>query len=122
MLIQEPEPLTIKVPGKGKGRRIPLKILSYKEEGKCVCHALELDLVGTGDDYAAAAKDLKRAIETQFECAVEEGVAVQFSAPARLFLLYDRLVEELLRGETNSSNTEEDFYPVSWTLEFAETR
>ena len=57
-------------------------VLGYKEFGRCVAHALEMDLIGVGDSWGEALEVLKGVIDAQIACAKELGDDSMIFSPA----------------------------------------
>ena len=76
--------------------KLNLKILEYIEEGMRVAHCLEMDIVGIGNTFAQALKDLDELIEMQVSFAVANNQPdlLYHPAPARYFEIYNKLADE----------------------------
>ena len=48
-------------------------VLGYEEEGQCIAHALEMDIIGVGDTWDAALQELEGNIEAHLAFAKELG-------------------------------------------------
>ncbi|HEX4144635.1 MAG TPA: hypothetical protein VHY91_14105 [Pirellulales bacterium] len=62
--------------------RIPLRIVFYQDEGEWIAHCLEFDLLGDGPTKDEAARQLEKAIATQFESFLENKDINNLFSPA----------------------------------------
>lgn len=61
---------------------VPIRIVFYREEGRCIAHCLEFDLLGDGTNKREAAKSLGEAIAIQVEQTVRSGNVKNLINPA----------------------------------------
>ena len=54
-----------------KKYRFPLHVVLYQEEGVWLAHALELDLIGDGENRSAAVECLMNAVMTQVDACLK---------------------------------------------------
>ena len=93
-------------------KECPLSVLSYHEDGKCVAHALELDILGVGDTYVEAIKDMKELVSTQIQFAIKNHMVRSLWKPAppeyqRLFM---NAVRDMIENIGNKEKGEPDCY------------
>lgn len=73
-----------------KELRLPLRVVFYREEGRCIAHCLELDLVGDGESREEAVKQLCVAIGSQIEASLKYNNMYNLFTPAdgRFFAMF----------------------------------
>jgi hypothetical protein len=79
-----------------KKLRIPLRVVYYQDDGDWIAHCLEFDLIGDGPTKMEAARQLEKAIATQFDCFLEnDDIHNLFSpAPAEIQRLFAEAEDE----------------------------
>lgn len=77
------------------------RVLIYKEGGKFVAHALDLDLLGYGNTENSAKKELERLVANQlsFSAIKEKPEMVNFPAPKEFFRRWEKASRAQLSGE-----------------------
>ena len=79
---------------------LTLRILGYQEkDGDWAAHCLEMDLIGYGNSFEVACEKLIELIDDQLGFAIfkEQATLIYHPAPARLFQLYEMLVQSRLQ-------------------------
>jgi len=78
-----------------------VRVLIYEEDGEFVAHALEMDLLGYGNDEKGAAMDLADLIDSQISFAREQNddSLLLFPAPKELFERWEKAHLETLRSK-----------------------
>lgn len=109
----------------GDMNTLTVKVLGYFEDGEWVAHALELDLVGTGDSFEAASEELKGAIDAQVSFAIEQGnVDLIFkSAPKKYWTIYNKAQRDTFSrtiGNNNSSSNHHGYRLMDYPLAAAQ--
>jgi len=84
---------------------LSIRVLHYIEDGECVAHALELDLVGTGETFKEAEKDLVDAIVCQVTFAAQQNDPdlLAFPAPPEYFEKWEAAQNEALKAVTTGT-------------------
>lgn len=107
-------------PKQQPGRSTTVSVLGYIEDGYWVAHALEMDVIGVGDDWATALAALRGNIEAHVSFAKfkrDDSLLFQ-PAPAHLFEKFRQAQEAGLRALVNqgrekpSSNLRSDAIAV----------
>jgi len=77
-----------------------LRVLGCREDGGWIAHCLETDLVGRGDTFAVALKELQELTEMQVSFALEtdQPSLLDHPAPPDVWETYNRLFQDSLRN------------------------
>ena len=94
-------------------RKTPLRVVLYQDQGVWIAHCLEFDLLGDGPTKEEAARQLEKAIATQFESFLENKDINNLFSPApaeiqRMFAEADDEPDGMLRLEAIGNDVEFD--------------
>lgn len=95
---------------------ISLRVLLWEEGGQVYAHALEVDLLGSGETEEGALTDLLEALDTQVSFATlhSDKSAIPHPAPDEDFALWEQLYRENLPGLPRSKKTTCRAVVVAW--------
>ena len=95
---------------------VALRVLLWEEAGQVYAHALEVDLLGSGETEECALTDLLDALDTQVSFATLRGdkSAIPHPAPDEDFALWEQLHRENLPGLPRSKKTTYRAVVVAW--------
>jgi hypothetical protein len=95
---------------------ISLRVLLWEEEGEVYAHALEVDLLGSGQSEQGALDDLLQALDTQVSFAAlhNDKNAILRPAPDEDFAHWEQLNSEGLTGLPRSKKTTYKAIVVAW--------
>ena len=96
--------------------RIPLRVVFYQDEGDWIAHCLEFDLLGDGPTKEEAARQLEKAIATQFECFLENRDINNLFCPA------PAEIQRMFAEADDEPNVMLKIEPIGNTVEFDEIR
>ncbi|MFY9988589.1 MAG: hypothetical protein WAK31_27800 [Chthoniobacterales bacterium] len=79
---------------------LSFRVLLYKEDGEWTAHALELDLIGSGESEDSALADLHKAVGCQISFAIQKKDISMLSreAPKEYFVRWKEAQEGAIEG------------------------